>query len=90
MRIVPCITVSTCIYYTSLSVKHDAITKFEIGLKKINCTFPFTRHTHDIPYFTPPTLNFFSAPKIHFIPVDKFWFTLSHLNVTINLKNYLG
>ena len=50
--------------------------------KKINCMFPLTRPT--LFYAADPKL--FSAPKIHFTPVDKYFFALSHLNVTNNHK----
>ena len=54
----------------------------KIRPKKINCMFPLTRPT--LLYAADPKL--FSAPKIYFTQIDKFWFALSHLKVTTNHK----
>ena len=58
---------------------------------KINCMFLLIRPT--LFYAADPKL--FSAPKLHFTPVDKYFFAhvaLSHLNVTNDhkKKNYQG
>ena len=52
------------------------------GLKN-KCMFPLTRPT--LFYATDPKL--FSASKIHFIPVDKSWFALSHLYQVWLIRN---